>query len=135
MLSLTLHIAFLSVWAASLVYFPFLFLERSSTESDERDNRLILLQRWIYAKIMTTSALATIAAGTWLVFERGFSGGWLHVKLALVLLLVLFHVYCGHLMFDRRRGRIRRPLFYALLSLVPVTAILAVLILVAGKPL
>lgn len=135
MLMLSIHIAFLVVWAASLLYFPLLFVEHFGTQDDTRRERLVLLQRWIYAKVMTVSALATVAAGTWLVFERGFEGGWLHAKLALVLGMALFHGYCGHLMVDLKRRGFRFPaLYYRALPLLPAGLILGVLWLVSGKP-
>lgn len=135
MLTLSLHIAFVTVWAASLVYFPYLFSEQSRVEESDRNERLILLQRWIYAKVMTPSALIAVIAGTWLAFERGFSGGWLHVKLALVLLMVLFHAYCGKLMVDlKRHGFVRGMAFYRLLPILPAALATAVVVLVVGKP-
>jgi putative membrane protein len=128
MLTLSLHVAFLAVWSAALVYFPLLFVEHRRTEDRLRADRIVLLQRWIYAKVMTTSALATVAAGTWLVFERGFGGGWLHVKLALVLGMALFHGFCGHLMVDFKRRGYRYPgLFYRALPAIPAALILGVL--------
>jgi putative membrane protein len=134
MLALSLHIAFIAVWSASLVYFPLLFMEQSQSDSP-RHERLMLLQRWIYSMVMTPSALLAIVAGTWLVLERGFSGGWMPVKLALVLVMVLFHGYCGALMVDlKRRGVRRSTAFYGALSAVPTVAILAVVTLVSAKP-
>lgn len=135
MLMLSLHIAFLVVWAASLVYFPLLFVEHHGADDPLRRERLALLQRWIYAKVMTVSALAAVVAGTWLVFERGFTGGWLHVKLALVLGMALFHAYCGYLMVDLKHRGFRFPrLFYRALPALPAVLVLAILYLVSGKP-
>jgi putative membrane protein len=73
--------------------------------------------------------------GVWLIFERGFDGGWLHVKLLLVLAMGLFHVYCGRLMGRRTEARAEhRPLFYYALVPAPALLILAVITLVTAKP-
>lgn len=134
MLLLSVHIAFIALWAASLLYFPCLFLEQSQAD-DQRQERLMLLQRWIYANVMTPSALIAVVAGAWLIVERGFSGGWFPVKLALVLVMAGFHGYCGKLMMDlKRQGFGHRPLFYAVLPVVPAAAIVAVTLLVTAKP-
>jgi putative membrane protein len=135
MLTLSIHIAFVAVWAASLVYFPYLFSEQSQAEDRERHDRLVLLQRWIYAIVMTPCALIAVVAGTWLAVERGFAGGWLQVKLAIVLLMVFFHAYCGKLMVDlKRNGFVRSPSFYRWLPIAPIILIVAVVSLVVGKP-
>lgn len=92
------------------------------------------MQRWLYAYVMTPSALLTVVFGIWLVFERGFEGGWLPVKLALVVLMGLFHAYCGYLMIRAKQGRRHGPLYYRLLPIAPAALILAIVTLVTGKP-
>ena len=135
MLMLSLHIAFVAVWTASLVYFPHLFQQQSQTHSEDRHERMMLLQRWMYANIMTPSALITIVAGTWLAVDRGFTGGWLPAKLALVLLMALFHAYCGKLMVDLKRHRVLHgAAYYRVLTAVPASVALAVIALVVSKP-
>ena len=57
------------------------------------------------------------------------------VKLAGVFVMAMFHGYCGVLMVDlKRRGFRRSTRFYGALSVVPTTAILAVVTLVSAKP-
>ena len=114
---------------------PVLFRQELSAEGAEAISRVQQTQRWIYAFVMTPSALATVLFGIWLIFERGFSGGWLPVKLALVVLMGLFHVYCGHVMIQLKRGEgIRRGGYYLVLPVVPALLITAVTVLVTAKP-
>lgn len=124
---------FLAVWSAALLGMPLLFARQAATGDAEARRRLMLMQRWFYATIMTPSAVLTVAFGTWLVFERGFEGGWLHVKLALVVLMGLFHVYCGRLMV-RLRHAPRRPAYYRALPVAPGLLVLCVVALVSAKP-
>jgi putative membrane protein len=132
---LTLHIVFLLVWSGALLYFPQLFVKQAQADDNEAQGRSIKMQRTLYAWVMTPAALLTVIAGSWLIFERGFAGGWLHVKLTLVLLMVVFHVLCGALMDEFKREMVQRHiLFYRLLPLVPATLIAAVVALVTGKP-
>jgi protoporphyrinogen IX oxidase len=134
-LALSLHIVFLALWAATLVYMPLLFLRQAAEADAEARGRLVLMQRWLYAIVMTPSALLTVGFGIWLVFERGFEGGWLHVKLALVLFMGLFHVYCGNLMVKLKAQRARhRAAYYRALPLAPALLIIGVVALVTGKP-
>jgi protoporphyrinogen IX oxidase len=126
---------FLSLWAAMLLYLPLLLARQAAAAGDEERLRLELMQRWLYAHVMTPSALLTVGFGTWLVFERGFDGGWLHVKLALVLLMGLFHVYCGRLLGERTQpGAQHRAWFYYALLPAPALLITAVVTLVTAKP-
>lgn len=126
---------FLMVWSAALIYMPILFVQQVVTRDRERLDRLMLMQRWFYANIMTPAALLAVLAGVWLIFERGFTGGWLPVKLALVFLMALIHVHCGHLMVKLRHEP-RRGLmpYYWLLPAVSAALIAAVVWLVTGKP-
>lgn len=132
---LSLHIVFLLLWSAALLYFPQLLTSQATAEDVGVQRRAIHMQRTLYAYVMTPSALLAVVAGTWLIFERGFGGGWLPVKLSLVLLMVFFHLYCGALMADFIRERVQRRLwFYRALPLLPALLITAVVSLVVAKP-
>jgi putative membrane protein len=134
-LMLSLHIVFLLIWSATLMYFPQLLVREATVDDRDMRHNAIMMQRVLYAVVMTPSALLTVAAGGWLVFERSFSGGWLPVKLALVLLMVFFHAYCGKLMEEFRHASIRRHLwFFRLLPLLPAVLVVAVVTLVVAKP-
>ncbi len=134
-LMLSTHIAFLLIWSAALLYFPQLFVRQAAHEDTDARQSAILMQRTLYAHVMTPSALLAVLAGIWLIFERGFTGGWLHVKLALVLLMVFYHVYCGTLMAEFKREHVRRRLFfYRILPVVPMLLITGIITLVTAKP-
>lgn len=133
--ALSLHIAFLTVWSASLLAMPLLLARQAAAAEAQERRRLELMQRWLYAVLMTPSALLTVAFGTWLVFERGFEGGWLPVKLALVTGMGLFHVYCGVLLGSRTEPWTKhRALYYYALLPAPALLVVAVVTLVTAKP-
>lgn len=134
--ALSLHIVFLSLWAATLLYLPILFARHALEQNSGARRRLMLSERWLYAAIMTPSAVLTVLFGIWLIFERGFDGGWLPVKLMLVLAMALFHVYCGHVMVTMRRrtGLLARPAYYRALTVPSGLLVLAVVTLVTAKP-
>lgn len=123
------------MWSAALLYIPFVFLRQVTAREPQAIAEAERAQRWIYAGIMTPSAIAAVGFGIWLIFERSFAGGWLPVKLALVVLMGLYHVYCGHVMMALKRGKaIRRALYYRVLPLAPALLIVAIVTLVTGKP-
>lgn len=134
-LMLSLHIAFLLLWSGTLLYFPQLLAQQASAEDEEDRQRSLKMQHTLYAFVMTPSGLLTIIFGSWLLFERGFSGGWLPVKLTLVLMMVFFHVYCGNLMEQlKEQGAVHSRWFYRLLLLAPALLIPAAVALVVQKP-
>jgi putative membrane protein len=134
-LMISLHIVFLIIWSAALLYFPQTFIHQVKEEDAEDPRQAIDMQHTLYVFVMTPAGLLTVLAGGWLLFERGFAGGWLPVKLSLVLLMVFFHVYCGNLMLDlKQHGPQHKLLFYRALSLAPVILITAVVTLVVAKP-
>jgi len=132
---LSLHIVFLILWSACLLYFPQLVVRQATMESSDSEREAMRMQRTLYAVVMTPSALLTVLAGMWLVFDRGFVGGWFPAKLGLVTLMVFFHAWCGTLMDDFRHHRIRHRLWvYRLLPLVPALLVGIIVLLVTGKP-
>jgi putative membrane protein len=74
--------------------------------------------------------------GGWMWLGYGVTGGWLHAKLALVAVLIAFHVYLGKLVTDFREGRNRHGhVFYRWLNEIPALPILvAIVFLVVMKP-
>jgi len=94
------------------------------------------MERKLYRGIMTPAAVLTIAFGMWLWLGYGITGAWLHVKLALVLALVAFHVYLGMLLraFAQDRNR-HGHMFYRWMNEIPALPILiAIVFLVVLKP-
>ena len=130
-----LHIAFMVTWFAGLFYLPRLFVYHAMTTDEAGIERFKVMERKLFYGIMTPGALLTIVFGVWLWLGYGFSGGWLHAKLALVALLVVYHAYCGKLLIDFKHGRnTHGHVFYRWLNEMPVLVLLAVVILVVVKP-
>ena len=134
----SLHIIFMVTWFAGLFYLPRLFVYHAMASPDDRVGieRFKMMERKLYRGIMTPGAVLTIVFGMWLWLGYGITGGWLYVKLALVALLVAFHVYLGVLLRDFAQGRNRHGhAFYRWINEIPALPILvAVVFLVVMKP-
>jgi putative membrane protein len=123
----SLHIIFMVAWFAGLFYLPRLFVYHAQTPPDDRlgNERFKVMERKLFRGIMTPSAVLTIVFGLWLWLGYGFAGGWLHVKVALVVVLVVFHVYLGFLVRDFALDRNRHGhVFYRWLNEIPALPIL-----------
>ena len=129
------HIIFMVTWFAGLFYLPRLFVYHAMSSDEPSNARFKIMERKLFYGIMTPGAVLTIAFGTWLWLGYGFNGGWLHAKVSLVVLLVLYHLYCGKLVRDFANDRNRHShVFYRWLNEAPVLALIAIVILVEVKP-
>ncbi|GIX27932.1 protoporphyrinogen oxidase HemJ [Pelomicrobium sp. G1] len=129
------HIVFMVTWFAGLFYLPRLFVYHAMAEDPVSQERFQVMERKLYYGIMTPGAVLTLALGLWLWLGYGFSGGWLHAKLALVAVLVGYHLWCGKLLRDFRQQRnTRSHVWYRWFNEFPVLILVAVVILVVVKP-
>src|ERR1700675_330233 len=87
----SLHIIFMVSWFAGLFYLPRLFVYHSLATDPISIERFKLMERRLYRGIMTPSAVLTVASGLWLWLHYGITGGWLHAKLVLVVILLAHH--------------------------------------------
>lgn len=130
------HLIFMVTWFAGLFYLPRLYVYHSLATDDISRERFKIMERKLYYGIMTPGAVLTIAFGAWLWQGSSVSGAWLHVKLTLVLVLVIYHVYCGALLADFKHDRNRHgDVYYRWLNELPVVILIAVVILAVVKPL
>jgi len=129
------HIVFVVTWFAGLFYLPRLFVYHAMSEDATSIERFKVMERKLFHGIMTPSAVLALVLGVWLWLGYGFAGGWLHVKLALVAVLVAYHAYCYRLLVDFREGRNRHGhVFYRWLNEFPVLILIAAVVLVVVKP-
>jgi len=130
-----LHIIFMVTWFAGLFYLPRLFVYHAMTEDTISKERFVVMERKLFFGIMTPGAILTLLFGFWLWLGYGFSGGWLHVKLLLVLVLLAYHILCGKYLFDFKHDRnTRSHVFYRWFNEFPVLILAATIILVVVKP-
>jgi protoporphyrinogen IX oxidase len=131
----SLHIIFMVAWFAGLFYLPRLFVYHAmSTDSVSRD-RFIVMERKLYRGIMTPCMVLTIGFGVWLWQGYGITGGWLHVKMFLVALLVAYHFWLGKIAGDFARGAATRShVFYRWINELPLVLLAAIVILAVVKP-
>lgn len=128
------HIVFVVSWFAGLFYLPRIFVNHAMATEKAEIERLKLMERKLY-RFMAPLAVLALALGLWLWLGYGIGGGWMHAKLALVVVLIGYHLYCGHLVkifAEDRNNRSHR--FYRFFNEAPVLLLIAVTILVVVKP-
>ncbi len=131
-----LHIVFIASWFAGLFYLPRIYVNLAmETEPAARD-RLLLMARKLY-RFMTILMVPALVLGLilWLHYGMGKGSGWMHAKLAIVLLLVGYHHYCKRLLKQFERGENSRShVWYRWFNELPVLGMFGAVILVVVKP-
>ena len=131
----SLHIIFMVTWFAGLFYLPRLFVYHAQSDDRASQERFKVMERKLYYGIMAPGAVLTILSGLWLWLGYGLSGGWLHAKLALVAVLVAYHLWCGKLLIDFKHDRnAKSHVWFRWFNEFPVLILFAVVILVVVKP-
>ena len=132
----SLHLVFMVTWLAGLLYLPRLFVYHAQAEDRISIERFKLMERKLFWGIATPGGVLAVVFGLWL-WLGWFQGAglWLDAKLALVALLVAYHLWCGKLMVDFRLERnTRSHVWFRWFNEIPVVILFAVVLLVVFKP-
>ncbi len=132
------HIIFMVTWFAALFYLPRLYVYHAAAEDEASNQRFKIMERKLYYGIAAPGAIITILLGFWLIHFLGYGMlgvFWLQAKLALVSLLVVYHLYCGKLLKDFKNDRNRHShVWYRWFNELPVFILVAVVLLVELQP-
>jgi protoporphyrinogen IX oxidase len=136
-----LHIVFVASWFAGLFYLPRIFVNLAMVEpqSVAESQRLLLMARKLL-RFTTLLAVPAVVLGLWMWLGYGVGrepgAGWMHAKLAVVVLVIGYHHACGRLLhqFERQANR-RSHVWYRWFNEVPVLLLFAAVVLVVVKPL
>jgi protoporphyrinogen IX oxidase len=134
------HIIFVVTWFAGLFYLPRLFVYHAVTSDAPSLRRFEVMERRLFG-IMTLGATLAVVFGVAMVVAAPayLLMGWLHVKLALVALLVVYHIWCGKLIAtlreDHRHGRSSHSQrWYRVFNEIPSVLLIAIVLLAVVKP-
>ncbi|MFT3813006.1 MAG: CopD family protein [Acidovorax sp.] len=134
------HIVFVASWFAGLFYLPRIFVNLAQVppgSAAERD-RLLLMARKLL-RFTTLLAVPAVALGLVLYLGYGIGkgpgNGWMHAKLAVVVLVIGYHHACAVLLRKLADGTSRRShVWFRWFNEVPVLLLLAAVVLVVVKP-
>jgi putative membrane protein len=128
------HIVFIASWFAGLFYLPRIFVNLAMEKETVATARLLLMARKLY-RFSSMLMIPAVVLGLWLWLGYGFKGGWLHAKLALVILAIGYHHACGSLLKKFENGaNVRDHRWYRWFNEVPVVLLVAIVVLVVVKP-
>ncbi len=131
-----LHVVFVVTWFAGLFYLPRLFVYHADTTDRISVDRFKIMERRLYAIMTIGAVLAAIFGVLMIVAMPGYLQlGWLHAKLALVALLIGYHLWCRQLvqLFAEDRN-IHSHRWYRWFNEAPSVLLIAIVILAVVKP-
>ena len=136
----SLHIVFVASWFAGLFYLPRIFVNLAMVAPDsvaERERLLLMarkLMRFTHFLMLPALGLGLLL---WLGYGigRGPGNGWMHAKLVVVLLALVYHYACARMLKNiSLGGPLRCHVWYRWFNEAPVLILLVTVILVVVKP-
>lgn len=132
-----LHVIAVISWMAGMLYLPRLFVYHADAASgSEKSETFKVMERRLLRAIINPAMIVTWAAGLWLAWHGfAFKGGWLHAKLALVLMLSGVHGYLSVAVRKFAEDRNEKPArHWRIVNEVPTLLMIAIVVLVIVKP-
>lgn len=124
-------------WFAALFYMPRLFVYHAENIENEGFVEVVkVMEMKIYKYIGLPAMWATIISGGYLAYEFGFSGnGWIHAKISLVVLLMVYFLSLGRYRIRFLNNECKKSgKFFRAYNEVPTLLLLAIVFLVVFKP-
>ncbi len=132
------HLIAVICWFAGIFYLPRLFVYHAMAEDQVSRERFKIMERKLYRGIMNPSMIVTVVLGLWMLISHWDlykTQGWMHAKLALVVLLIGYHHMClVHLKKFAVDANTKSHRFFRVFNEIPVLLLVGIVILVVVKP-
>lgn len=131
------HVMAVIAWMAGMLYLPRLMVYHAEAQVGSIQSETFkIMERRLLKGIINPAMMITWVLGLYLAWSAfGFKGGWLHGKIALVLVLSGIHGYLSGRVRVFAEDRNDKPArFYRILNEVPALLMAGIVILVIVKP-
>jgi putative membrane protein len=132
-----IHVIAVISWMAGMLYLPRLLVYHAEAEKGSVQSETFkVMERRLLRAIINPAMIATWVFGLWLAWKGfGFSGGWLHAKLAAVVALSAVHGYLSAAVRKFAEDRNEKPArHWRIVNEIPTLLMVAIVILVIVKP-
>ena len=132
-----IHVIAVISWMAGMLYLPRLFVYHADAQKGSVQSETFkVMERRLLRGIINPAMTVTWVFGLWLAWKGfGFMGGWLHAKIAAVLVLSAVH---GYLSVAVRRfandENIKPARHWRIVNEIPTVLMIVIVILVVVKP-
>jgi putative membrane protein len=131
-----IHVIAVVTWFAGLFYLPRLYMYHAAAHDTISLQRFVVMERRLFTMATIGGTLTLIFGIAMVIGAPGYLAmGWLHVKLTLVLLVVIYHGYCLKLLRDFAAQRNTRSVnWFRGFNEVLTPLLIAIVILAVVKP-
>ena len=135
----SLHLIAVISWMVGLLYLPRIFVYHvENSEKKEATEIFKTMEKRLYFYIMRPAMIATWLFGVILIYINGldiFSQLWMHIKLALVIFLTIYHEYLGICLKSLKlKTNTKTSKFFRIINEVPTIILIFIIIIVVFKP-
>jgi len=136
---LAVHIIAIVCWFAGLFYLPRLFVYHAAASIKEVKAQFKIMEYKLYYYIMMPAMVVSLLTGLILMVLYVAANPehlvWLWQKLFLVMLLLIFHFYCGYCIYEFAHDQNQHGhRFYRLMNEVPTILLIIIVILAVVQP-
>ena len=136
----SLHLIAVVSWMAGLLYLPRIFVYHAENFEKKQATEIFeVMEKRLYFYIMRPAMVLSWIFGITLILIVGFetfSFLWLQIKLALVVLLTIYHEYLGKCMRVLKSGENEKSSkFYRIINEIPTILLILIVFIVIFKPL
>ncbi len=136
----SLHLIAIISWMAGLLYLPRIFVYHAeNSEKKEATEIFEIMEGRLYFYIMRPAMIATWLFGLVLIYINGldiFSQLWMHIKLALVIFLTIYHEYLGICLKSLKlKTNTKTSKFFRIINEVPTIVLILIIFIVIFKPI
>ena len=136
----SLHLIAVVSWVAGLLYLPRIFVYHVENFEKKQTTKIFeVMEKRLYFYIMRPAMVLSWIFGITLILIVGFetfSFLWLQIKLALVVLLTIYHEYLGKCMRLLKSGKNKKSSkFYRIINEIPTILLILIVFIVIFKPL
>lgn len=134
-----IHIIFMVSWMAVLFYLPRLFVYHAENKDNDNFVKVVkIMEKKLFYVIGVPAFLLTIGSGLGMIYLNPSlltSGGWLHAKIVLVIILSLFFFHNEYVRRKFEKNQCNKSgKFFRMYNEIPTVILILIVILVIVRP-
>lgn len=135
---LAFHVISITIWMVMLTYLPKLFIYHEKYQGQAKEIEILKFQENKLYKVGIIGMIFSIKFGLIMLYLNPYllkSGGWIHIKLTLVVILCAYQYFCKYFMNQLAKSNTTKSeTFFRIFSVIPEIITCIIIILTIVKP-